>query len=132
MKIVQTTGKRKTAIARAVITKGIGKIRINKIPLEVIEPELSRMKITEPLLLAGGLAEKVDINVNVRGGGIMGQAEAVRTAIGKGLIEYSKDSKLKATFSDYDKTLLKSDPRRKETKKFGGKGARSKKQKSYR
>jgi|TARA_B100000315_G_C14514403_1_gene558499 small subunit ribosomal protein S9 len=132
MKIVQTTGKRKTAIARAVITKGIGKIRINKIPLEVIEPELSRMKITEPLLLAGGLAEKVDINVNVRGGGIMGQAEAVRTAIGRGLIEYSKDSKLKATFSDYDKTLLKSDPRRKETKKFGGKGARSKKQKSYR
>jgi|TARA_B100001964_G_C14224266_1_gene596858 small subunit ribosomal protein S9 len=132
MKIIQTSGKRKTAIARAMITKGIGKIRINKIPLEIIEPELSRMKITEPLLLAGELAEKVDINVNVKGGGIMGQAEAVRTAIGRGLIEYSKDAKLKAAFSDYDKTLLKSDPRRKETKKFGGKGARSKKQKSYR
>ncbi len=132
MKIIQTSGKRKTAIARAMITKGIGKIRINKIPLEIIEPELSRMKITEPLLLAGELAEKVDINVNVKGGGLMGQAEAVRTAIGRGLIEYSKDAKLKAAFSDYDKTLLKSDPRRKETKKFGGKGARSKKQKSYR
>ena len=132
MKRVQTSGKRKTAIARAVITKGKGRIKINKRPLEVIEPEVSRMKITEPLLLAGELAEKVDINVNVKGGGIMGQAEAVRTAIGRGLVEFSSDSNLRGVFWDYDKTLLKNDPRRKETKKYGGKGARSKKQKSYR
>jgi small subunit ribosomal protein S9 len=132
MKRVQTSGKRKTAIARVVITEGKGRIRINKRPLEVVEPEVARMKITEPLLLAGELAEKVDINVNVKGGGVMGQAEAVRTAIGRGLVEFSSDSNLRGVFSDYDKTLLKSDPRRKETKKYGGKGARSKKQKSYR
>jgi small subunit ribosomal protein S9 len=132
MKRIQTSGKRKTAIARAVLTKGKGRIRINKKPLEIIEPEVVRMKIMEPLLLAGELAEKVDINVNVKGGGIMGQAEAVRTAIGRGLAEFSSDSNLRGIFSDYDKTLLKSDPRRKETKKYGGKGARSKKQKSYR
>lgn len=132
MKRVQTSGKRKTAIARAVITEGKGRIRINKKPLEIIEPEVVKMKITEPLLLAGELAEKVDINVNVKGGGIMGQAEAVRTAIGRGLVEFSSDSNLRGIFAEYDKTLLKSDPRRKETKKYGGKGARSKKQKSYR
>lgn len=132
MKRVQTSGKRKTAIARAVITEGKGRIRINKKPLEILEPEVMKMKIMEPLLLAGGVADKVDIKVQVKGGGVMGQAEAVRTAIGRGLVEFSGQENLRGVFSDYDKTILKNDPRRKETKKYGGQGARSKKQKSYR
>ncbi len=90
------------------------------------------MKMIEPLTLAGDLAGKVDIDATVRGGGIMGQADAVRTAIGRGLVEFSGDMKLKEIFMEYDKTIIKGDHRRKETKKYGGKGARSKKQKSYR
>lgn len=131
-KPVQIYGKRKTAIARATIAEGTGKVRINKRPLDVIEPEMARMKIVEPLMLAGDLAGKVDINVDVRGGGVMGQAEAVRTAIGRGLVEFSGHGKLRETFLEYDRTIVKGDHRRKETKKYGGKGARAKSQKSYR
>lgn len=132
MKPVQTSGKRKTAIARATLREGKGRIRINKKPLEIMEPEMVKMKILEPLLLAGELANRVDIDVNVRGGGIMGQAEAARVAIGRGLLEFSRDSKLRDAFQEYDKTIIKGDHRRKETKKYGGRGARAKKQKSYR
>ena len=131
-KPVQTYGKRKTAIARAIIVEGNGRIRINKRPLEVMEPEMARMKMREPLVLAGDLAGKVDIEVNVSGGGVMGQAEAVRTAIGKGLVEFSRDLKLRDLFLEYDRTIVKDDVRRKETKKYGGHGARAKRQKSYR
>ncbi len=131
MSVIQTIGKRKTAIARALIKKGRGRVRINKLPLEIYEPEVSRLKMMEPLVLSG-MRDQVDINVEVKGGGVIGQAEAARTAIGKALIEFSKDKKLRDMFYEYDRTLVKNDPRRKETKKYGGKGARAKKQKSYR
>ncbi len=129
---IQTSGKRKTAIARATLSRGKGRIRINKKPLEILEPESARMKILEPLILAGDLVDNVDINIDVHGGGIMGQADAVRTAIGRALVEFSNDKELKNRFIEYDRTIIKGDPRRKETKKYGGKGARAKKQKSYR
>ena len=129
--IVQTIGKRKTAIAKAIIKKGTGRVRINRTPLEIYEPELARLKILEPLMLSG-LHETVDIDVEVKGGGVMGQAEAVRTAIGKSLIEFKKDKGLRDMFYEYDRALVKNDPRRKEPKKYGGRGARAKKQKSYR
>lgn len=131
-KPIVVSGKRKTAIARATVRKGNGRIRINKRPLEIIEPEQARIKIMEPVILAGDLVKKVDIDVTVKGGGFMGQAEAVRTAIGKGLIVFSKGKDLRERFLEYDKSIIKSDVRRKETKKFGGAGARAKKQKSYR
>lgn len=131
MSVVQTTGKRKTAIAKALIKKGKGRVRINRRPLEIYEPEVAKLKIMEPLILSG-MMDKVDINVDVNGGGIMGQAEAVRTAIGKALIDFSKEKELRDKFYDYDRTLVKNDPRRKEPKKSGGRGARAKKQKSYR
>ncbi len=132
MELIQTSGKRKTAIARATIRRGKGRIRINKTPLEILEPESSKMKILEPLIMAGPVADIVDIDVNVSGGGIMGQADAVRTAIGRALIQFTNDIELKNRFLEYDRTIVKGDPRRKETKKYGGKGARAKKQKSYR
>jgi small subunit ribosomal protein S9 len=131
MAIIQSTGKRKTAIAKAIVRKGKGRVRVNRTPLEIYEPELARLKIIEPLVLSG-LKDSVDINVDVKGGGIMGQAEAVRSAIGKGLIDFSKDKELRDKFYEYDRTLVKNDPRRKEPKKYGGRGARAKKQKSYR
>jgi len=132
VKIIQTSGKRKTSIARATVRTGKGKVRINKMPINIWEPEMARMKMMEPLQIAGKLLEKVDIDVKVQGGGFMGQAEAVRTAMGRGLVEFSSDSKLKEDFMEYDRTIVKGDHRRSETKKYGGPGARAKKQKSYR
>lgn len=132
-KVILTTGKKKTAIARAIIRPGNGKIRINKIPLEIFEPELCRWKVMEPVLLVGPeIINKIDINVDVRGGGIMGQTEAVRTALAKAISEWTDKSEIKRKFLEYDRTLLVSDARRKEPKKFGGRGARQRFQKSYR
>jgi len=130
--IVNTSGKRKKAIARATIKSGTGRTRINKKPLEILEPELARLKILELLNLAGNAVAGLDIEVNVQGGGIMGQADAVRTAIAKGLVQLTKDSSLREAFLEYDRNLLVSDARQKERKKFGGPGARAKRQKSYR
>ena len=132
MKIVVTSGKRKTAIAKATIRPGIGRVRINKIPLEIYQPEMARLKIMEPLIIAKDLAKKVDIDVTVRGGGFMGQAEAARTAIARGLVEFSGDEELKKAFLEYDRYLLVNDVRRKEPKKQGGRGARKRRQTSYR
>lgn len=131
-KLVVTSGKRKTAMARAYIKKGIGRVRINNIPLEIYQPDIARWKIMEPLVMANKYWKSVDIDVNVKGGGVMGQACAVRTAIAKGLVEFTKDEKLKEMFIQYDRSLLVSDPRRKEPKKPLGRGARKKRQKSYR
>lgn len=132
MKVVNTSGKRKTAIARATVKKGAGKIRINNVPLAIWTPELARMKMLEPIMLAEDKIKTVDIDVEVSGGGIMGQAQAARTAIAKGLVEFSNDEELKKTFLNYDRGLLVSDPRRKEPKHPCGRGARKKRQKSYR
>jgi small subunit ribosomal protein S9 len=132
MKIVVTSGKRKTAVARATVRPGAGRIRINKIPVELLQPEMVRMTVMEPLIIAKELANKVDIDVVVDGGGFMGQAEAARTAIARGLLEFSNDAELKRVFLEYDRTLLVNDIRRKEPKKQGGRGARKRRQTSYR
>ncbi len=130
--IIETSGTRKTAVARATIKEGAGRIRINGIPLEIYGSELVRMKIMEPVLLAGEKVSKVDISVNAHGGGVMGQADAIRTAISRALVEYFKDDELANMIKSYDRTLLVNDVRRKLPKKPGGKGARKKRQKSYR
>ncbi|MEE3418379.1 30S ribosomal protein S9 [Methanosphaera sp.] len=131
-KVVHTSGKRKTAIARGTVREGTGKVRVNRKPVELYSPELARLKIFEPLELAGDLVDSVDINVRVIGGGVMGQAEAARMVIAKGLVEYYGDMNLKDRYVQYDRTMLVGDPRRSESKKFGGPGARARKQKSYR
>ena len=131
-KIVNTSGKRKTAVARASVQKGKGLIRINKKPVELYEPEIARWKILEPIKLAEKHIDKINIDVNVAGGGFMSQANAVRTAISRGLVEFTADPSLKLAFLDHDRSLLVNDSRRKESKKPLGQGARKKRQKSYR
>ncbi len=131
-KIVNTSGKRKTSIAKATVSKGIGKIRINKTPVEIYEPEIARFKIMEPLRLADKYHDKVDIDVSVQGGGFMSQANAIRTAIARGLVEFTGDAGLKIEFLNYDRNLLVNDARIKESKKPLGRGARKRRQKSYR
>lgn len=131
-KIVNTSGKRKTAVARATVRSGKGRVRINRKPVEIYMPELARQKMMEPLTLAGDRVKNVDISVIVNGGGIMGQAEATRTAIARGLVEFFEDEELKEIYRKYDRSLLVNDPRRKESKHPLGRGARKKRQKSYR
>ncbi len=133
VKIINTSGKNKTAVARAKITEGVGRIRVNKKPIEIYEPEIARLKILEAVAFIGdNVTSKIDIAVNVRGGGVMGQANAIRTAIGKGVVEWTGDLAVKDAMLAYDRSLLVNDSRQKETKKFGGPGARAKSQKSYR
>jgi len=131
-KIANTTGKRKTSIAKATVVKGAGRVRINNLPIEFYEPAVARWKIMEPLKLAEHHVNTVDIDVNVSGGGFMSQANAIRTAIAKGLVEYTGDPALRLSFLGYDRDLLVSDSRIKESKKPLGRGARRKRQKSYR
>ena len=132
-KSTQATGKRKTSKAKAVITDGKGRIRVNNTPIDLYEPEYAKGKIMESLMLAGPEVNKtVDIRVEVTGGGYMSQAEAVRMAIAQGLVKYTKSKKLRDVYIEYDRTMLSGDGRRTEPKKFGGPSARTRKQKSYR
>jgi small subunit ribosomal protein S9 len=131
-RILLATGKRKTAIARAVIRPGRGRVTINKYSIDAYAPEVAKAKILEPLILAGDRWKGVDISVRVQGGGVMSQAEAARTAIARALTEWTRSSELKRLFLSYDRTMLAGDPRRSESKKFGGPGARRRRQKSYR
>ena len=133
VKVVIATGKKKTAIARAIIRPGIGRVRINGVPIEIWPIEMARMKMMEPLILAGKeIVSKVDIDVNVQGGGVMGQASAVRMAIARGLVAYTQNQQLLELYMKYDPSMIKGDPRRTEPKKPGLKHARSKRQKAYR
>ena len=132
MKIINTSGKRKTAIARATLREGKGRVRINSVPLEVYSNEIIRMKISEALALAPGSIDNVDVDIDVSGGGVMGQAEAIRTALGRGILSWTNDPKTKEVYLSYDRTLLVNDSRQKEAKKPHGRGARARFQKSYR
>ena len=132
-KVLVVSGKRKTATARAVVKQGVGRVRINKTPVEILEPAIAREKLMEPLLQAGDATWKqLDMDVKTLGGGFMGQAEAARMAIANALLKWTKSTHLRTVFMEYDRTMVAGDSRRKETKKVGGAGARSKEQKSYR
>ena len=127
-------GKRKTAKARVTVKEGDGTLRINSRPLHT-QREMVQERIKEPLVIAG---EEVygDLNIEVEshGGGIQGQAEAMRMAIARGLVEHTGDEDLEREFRDYDRNMMVEDPRRTETRKpsQSSKGARHKQQKSYR
>jgi small subunit ribosomal protein S9 len=132
-KVLVVSGKRKTATARAVVRPGGGRVRINLVPVEIYEPEIAREKIMEPLLQAGeDVWNQMDMDIKTSGGGYMGQAEAARMAVANALLKWTKSSHLRTVFTEYDRTMVAGDSRRKEPKKFGGPGARAKAQKSYR
>ncbi len=131
--VTNTSGKKKTAVARATVSEGEGRVRINSRPVELVEPEMSRLKMLEPFRIAGAdLRDGVDVDVRVEGGGISGQADAVRTAIARGIVQHAKDAELRDAFMEFDRSLLVNDVRQSEPKKWGGPGARARYQKSYR
>ncbi|ELZ25582.1 30S ribosomal protein S9P [Halosimplex carlsbadense 2-9-1] len=131
--VTNTSGKKKTAVARATIREGEGRVRINAQPVELTEPELAQLKMLEPFRLADDdLRDGVDVEVDVQGGGVMGQADAARTAIARGLVQHTNDAELRDAFMEFDRSLLVNDVRQSESKKWGGPGARARYQKSYR
>ncbi|MFC7142363.1 30S ribosomal protein S9 [Halosimplex aquaticum] len=131
--VTNTSGKKKTAVARATVREGEGRVRINAQPVELTEPELAQLKMLEPFRLADDeLRDGVDIDVDVQGGGVMGQADAARTAIARGLVQHTNDAELRDAFMEFDRSLLVNDVRQSESKKWGGPGARARYQKSYR
>jgi len=132
MKTVHISGKRKHAIARATVREGTGIVRINRTNLETYKPEILRMKIMEPIIIAGDAAKKVDLDINVFGGGYASQAEAARLALARGLVEYTGSKSLKREFLDYDRQLLVADVRRNEPHKPNDSKPRAARQKSYR
>ena len=133
-KVFHVSGKRKKAIARATIQPGKGQIRINSKLIQLYNPILARMRIMEPLLIAGNdVTNKIKIDVDVRGGGWNGQAEAARLAIARSLVQFTGNKQLEKNFLEYDRRLLVADVRQRESRKPNThQKARSKVQKSYR
>ncbi len=132
-KTILTSGKRKSAIAHATIKSGKGLVHVNNKLLSTVIPKLVRLRLEEPLLIAGNLAHEVDITIHVHGGGVSGQTDAIRLAIARGLAAYSGSAVLKQAYLDYDRLLLVADIRKKEKRKPNSHGkARAKRQKSYR
>ena len=133
-KVYLGNGKRKTSIAKASLKQdGKGRILVNHVPYEIIPELLFREQISEIVTLIGkDKFSTVDINVNVQGGGRASQISATKTAIARVMVDYKKSSRLRAEIHDYDRTLLSGDSRRSEPKKAGAKGARARRQKSYR
>ncbi|MFH1310964.1 MAG: 30S ribosomal protein S9, partial [Nanoarchaeota archaeon] len=120
-----TSGKRKTAVARAVTTKGTGKITINKKPYENFQ-FLDRLKIEEPIRIAKNILGdfNFDVSINVRGGGEKSQIEASRLALARAIVAFTKNKDIEKAFLNYDRNLLVADVRRKEAYKPGDSKAR--------
>merc|ERR1719151_204779 len=134
---VQTFGRRKNAVAVALCRAGNGVIRVNGVPIDLVNPPLLRQKVLEPVLLLGHERySKHDIRIRVRGGGYTAQIYAIRLALSRAIVafyqkhldEYTK-REIKETLLEYDRGLIVADPRHCEPKKFGGPGARARKQK---
>ncbi|MBI3587657.1 30S ribosomal protein S9 [Candidatus Micrarchaeota archaeon] len=129
-KVVVARGKRKEAVARATVKDGSGLFAYNGKPLALMSDALLRQVVREPLRFVD--PSKFDVSINVGGGGVMGQAQAARTALSKALVAIGKDETLKERMLDADRSLLVEDPRRVEPKKFKGPKARARFTKSYR
>jgi len=122
MDVIHKIGRRKTAVARLYLSKGKGKITVNKRDLaDYFSTATLQYKVKQPFALTG-TEDTYDVNVNVYGGGITGQAEAIRLALSRAMCEIDEENRgvLKP------EGLLTRDPRMVERKKFGQKKARKK------
>ncbi|MEM0107004.1 MAG: 30S ribosomal protein S9 [Candidatus Micrarchaeaceae archaeon] len=134
-KVVIAKGKRKEAVARASIRSGSGKLTFNGMPIEIVKPEEIKSRILEAVMVsntAAEIAKNADIEVKVKGGGSMSQANAARTAIAKAIVEFSGDNALVNEYMHYDRSMIAGDSRRVEAKKYKGPKARARFQTSYR
>jgi SSU ribosomal protein S9P len=131
--VILSSAKRKTAIARCVLRPGKGRVLVNGVPLELIPMEMVRMKIMEPLMLAGEkIKNSIDAEITVEGGGVMGQADAARMALARALVKFTNSQELRELFMVYDRSMLAGDKRRTESEKWMRYSARRWRQKAYR
>lgn len=132
MKII-TSGKRKRAIAKAILTEGSGKVTINKKDYKNLQI-FDKLKIEEPLRIYENIKGKRDFDVTLKiiGGGEKGQIDAARLALAKALVKFANSEELTKSFLSYDRNLLIADIRRKETNKPGDSKARANRQSSKR
>ena len=121
MEVINTSGRRKTSVARAYVTAGSGNIEVNGRDFkEYFTTPTLHYYVTQSLMIANA-RENYDVKVNVAGGGITGQAQAIRLAIAKALVEINADLKKDLRAAG----LVTRDPRMVERKKFGQKKARA-------
>lgn len=127
------SGKRKTAIAKATVKAGNGKIIVNKKPIAFF-PYLQQLELNEPLSIAKDILKEFnfDIIVRVTGGGLASQVEAARLAIARAIVAFTKNQSVKTAFLAYDRNMMVADTRRKEPYKPGDSKARANRQTSYR
>jgi len=132
-KKVYSSGKRKAAIARAIIIQGTGKITYNKKDYHTLQL-FDKLKLSEPIEIAKKVLAEVNFDaiINVHGGGEKGQIDSARIALAKGILEFTKSEELRDAYLTYDRNLLVADVRRKESNKPGDSKARAKRQTSYR
>ena len=136
----QMFGRKKNTTAIVYCKRGKGVLNVNRKPLEQVEAKALQYNLQEPLLLLGkDRIANVDIRIRVKGGGRITQIYTIRQALTKALVTYYQkhvDEQSKKAIKDiliqFDRTLLVADPRKCESKKFGGPGARARYQKSYR
>lgn len=133
MKTIITSGKRKSAVAKAVIKEGNGKIILNNQDYKTLQL-FDKLRLEEPIRIAEQVLGKInfDVTLSARGGGARGQVEAATVALSKAIVKFSNSNELAKTLTAYDRSLLVSDVRRKEARKPGAGKARAKRQKSYR
>ncbi|MBI2079468.1 30S ribosomal protein S9, partial [Candidatus Micrarchaeota archaeon] len=132
-KVLIGRGKRKESIARATIKNGKGRLTFNSLSVQSLNNRYIKDIIREPLkFLSPEELTTIDVKVNVNGGGVMGQAQAARTAIANAIVQYFDSKDLEKRMLEFDRSLLIADPRRVESKKFKGPKARARFQKSYR
>lgn len=133
MKVIQTSGKRKCAIARATLRPGTGIVRVNHTPIEKIQPYLAKMKIQELMAIVDDEKLKtINIDVIVEGGGTLGQIEAARISISRAIVKFLAKKRILKEIRAYDRSMISGDSRTVEPKHWGGRKARRRFQKSYR
>jgi len=127
------SGKRKTSVARAVLSPGSGNITINKKDYNNFQI-FDKLRIQEPLRITENIINKInfDVAINVKGGGEKSQIDAARLALAKAIVSFTKSEELRKVFDKYDKHLLVADVRRKEAYKPDDSKARKKRQSSKR
>jgi len=128
------SGKRKTAVAKAVLVDGgSGRVTFNKKDYKTLHL-FDKLKIEEPLRIAEHILGKpnFDVALTINGGGDKGQVEAARLALARAISKFAKNDQLTKAFMDYDRNMLIADVRRKEAYKPGDSKARRKRQTSYR
>jgi len=132
-KKIMVAGKRKTAVAKAMIKEGKGEVIYNGLPYIELR-QLHKLSLMEPIEICKKILGHFNFDIAIRtsGGGTEGQIQAARLAVAKALVKITGNQELRKAIVEYDRNMLVADVRRKETRKPGDSKARAMRQTSYR